>query len=157
MPWQLADHFPLVRLALPARFVVFTALAVAVLATLWLATRPRSPWRWGLVLVSAALLLPNPHGGWWRTEVPVPTFFADGTYREFIAKGETVVVIPYGVRGNSMYWQATTDRWFRMAGGYAAAVLPDPLPATPSCTRSTAATSRRTRPRSCGASCRTRV
>ena len=26
-----------------------------------------------------------------------------------------------------MYWQATTDRWFRMAGGYAAAVLPDPF------------------------------
>jgi hypothetical protein len=126
MPWQLADHFPLIRLALPARFVVYTALAVAVLAALWLAARPRSPWRWLLVAVSIAMLLPNPHGGWWRTEVPVPAFFADGTYRKYIAPGETVVIVPYGVRGNSMYWQATTDNWFRMAGGYAAAVLPDP-------------------------------
>jgi hypothetical protein len=25
-----------------------------------------------------------------------------------------------------MYWQATTDSWFDLAGGYAAAVLPDP-------------------------------
>ena len=37
MPWQFADHFPLIRLALPTRFVVYTALAVAVLASLWLA------------------------------------------------------------------------------------------------------------------------
>jgi hypothetical protein len=126
LPWHLADRLPLVHLALPARFVVYTALAVAVLAAMWLAARPASPWRWLLLALSVAMLLPNPHGSWWRTEVPVPAFFADGTYRDYIARGETVVVIPYGVRGNSMYWQATTDRWFRMAGGYAAAVLPDP-------------------------------
>jgi hypothetical protein len=127
MPWELAGHLPLLRLALPARFVVYTALAVAVLAALWLSARPRSPWRWLLLALAVAMLIPNPHGGWWRTEVPVPAFFADGTYREWLQPNERVVVIPYGVRGNSMYWQAKTDRYFDMAGGYAAAVLPDPF------------------------------
>jgi hypothetical protein len=131
LPWQYTEHFPLVRLALPTRFVVYTALAVAVLASLWIAQRPSSPWRWALIGLSVVLLLPNPHGGWWRTEVPVPKFFADGTYKEYIAKDERVIVVPYGVRGNSMYWQATTDNWFDLAGGYAAAVLPDPYAAYP--------------------------
>ena len=64
--------------------------------------------------------------------MPVPKFFADGTYKQYIAKDERVIVVPYGVRGNSMYWQATTDNWFDLAGGgYAAAVLPDPYAAYP--------------------------
>ena len=128
LPWQLAEHFPLIRLALPTRFVVYTALAVAVLASLWLGARPRSPWRWALIGLSrrcCSCRTRTAAGGGPRCRCR--RFFADGTYQQYIAQGrDASIVIPYGVRGNSMYWQATTDRWFDMAGGYAAAVLPDP-------------------------------
>ena len=126
LPWQITEHLPLVRLALPTRFVVYTALAVAVLAALWLAQRPNSPWRWALIGLSGLLLLREParrlvaHRGL-RCRSSSPTNYP----KQFIAEDERVVVIPYGVRGNG-YWQATTDRWFDLAGGYAAAVLPDP-------------------------------
>jgi hypothetical protein len=40
-------------------------------------------------------------------------------------------VLPFGFLGESMWWQASTGMWFRMAGGYAASVLPDPYAAYP--------------------------
>jgi hypothetical protein len=35
------------------------------------------------------------------------------------------VILPYGLRGNSLLWQAETDMYFRMAGGYTGVMPPE--------------------------------
>jgi hypothetical protein len=43
---------------------------------------------------------------------------AAATVRNCIGRGETVIAYPFGAAGDSMLWQAHTDFWFRLAGGY---------------------------------------
>ena len=63
-------------------------------------------------------LIPNLPGGWWSAKVDTPRFLPHGSYEHYLAQGEIAVVLPYGSQGNSMLWQAQTDMFFRMAGGY---------------------------------------
>jgi hypothetical protein len=52
----------------------------------------------------------------------IPSFFADGTYRNYIQPGEIVVIVSR--RGNAgMLFQATTGYYFRIAGGFINASL----------------------------------
>ena len=48
----------------------------------------------------------------------VPAFFSSGVYRKYLSPGETVVTLPYWMLGNGMAWQAQSDMYFRMAGGW---------------------------------------
>jgi hypothetical protein len=50
--------------------------------------------------------------------VKVPAFFAQSGDTLVIRRDETIIAIPYGIRGNTMLWQATAGMSFRMAGGY---------------------------------------
>src|SRR5436309_9903181 len=43
-----------------------------------------------------------------RTRADTPVFFVGGQYRTLLPRGANVLVVPYGDRGNSMLWQATT-------------------------------------------------
>lgn len=132
LPWRAVLSVPLLEYALPGRFMLYVFLIVAVAAGLWLAEANRRPWaRWALVLAGVLLLLPNTEATVWTTEVQTPAFFANGTYREHLVPGETVVVVPYGDRGASMLWQAQADLSFRMAGGYVNVVPPERFSAWP--------------------------
>jgi hypothetical protein len=117
MPWRAALSLPLVKYALPGRFMAYAWLAVAVMVASWLAVRPGGVGRWLLAALAAVVLFPNVWGPFWHTPVREPAFFADGTYRREIPRGATVLVVPYGANGDSMLWQADSGFWFRMAGG----------------------------------------
>ena len=61
--------------------------------------------------------------------VQVPSFFSQGLYKNYISPGETVAILSH--RGNAgMMFQASTDFYFRLAGGFINASLsrPDALP-----------------------------
>ncbi len=60
-----------------------------------------------------------------------PSLFDGDRVRQTLERDETVLVLPFGFLGESMWWQASTGMWFRMAGGYAASVLPEPYAAYP--------------------------
>ena len=120
LPWQLLDH-SLVRELVPARLGVYMFLIVAVIAAMWLGQPRTGRWlaaKWAVMAVAIAFLLPNISSGLWRSTPPHPRFFATQEYRGVLRRGETVLVLPFGNFGFSMLWQAETDMWFRMAGGY---------------------------------------
>lgn len=73
--------------------------------------------RVGLGAVTIASLLPNLSAAFWVSPADRVPFFTTGVYRQYLAKDETVLILPYGMRGESMYWQAESHMYFRMAQG----------------------------------------
>jgi hypothetical protein len=121
VPWALAWKLPLARSAFPVRFMVFGYLALAVIVAVWLSAPLRwAALRWGLGALAVAAVIadipfvtpPQP-----SARAALPGFITAGQYRHYLARGETVLVI--SGRGNAgMLFQAVTDGYFRIAGGY---------------------------------------
>jgi hypothetical protein len=131
MPWKLATHIPLLQNALPARFSMYASLAIALIATLWLALDSPPAWlQSALIALTLALSLPNLAAGAFTAHTDTPGFFANGTYRAHLAPDETVLVLPFGVTGSSMQWLAQSGMYFRMAGG-SSAIMPRDFEAWP--------------------------
>jgi hypothetical protein len=134
LPWAKLFHLPLVRNAYPLRLMLFAYLILAVAAALWLAgPAKRVHWaRWplgALVILFIALdVVPVKV----KTHTEVPTFISTGQYRRQLSHGEIVVVVSND--GNAgMLWQAQSDFYWRVAGGYInqaitrGSDLPDPV------------------------------
>jgi hypothetical protein len=134
LPWKLLDRW-LLSDVIPLRLAVYMFLIVAVIAAMWLAQPRAGRWalaKWAVAAASIAFLVPNVGGGIWRGQEANPAFFTTREYRTVLTRGETVLILPFGQLANSMLWQADTDMWFRLAGGYINPVYPadyqtDPL------------------------------
>jgi hypothetical protein len=61
--------------------------------------------------------LPNPNAAFWTRPIAAPPFFTQELYRKYLAPGDTVLILPYGLKGESDTWQAMSGMYFRMAGG----------------------------------------
>jgi hypothetical protein len=127
LPWETLDHLPLFNQVAPVRLGVYAFLIVAIVLALWL-SQNRSPRvrtvKWVAALLAVLLLVPNVGSGLWRTRENNVSFFASGEYRRFLASGDTVLALPWGLYGASMLWQAETQMRVRLAGGYVGALLP---------------------------------
>ncbi len=126
LPWGGVWHWPILRSAFPARLILFAFLVLAAMTAVFLAGPAGNWWRlsarWLLgALVIAALVLNTPvlilggtpvvrHNG-------VPAFISSGRYRDVLTPGETVAVVSQ-VGNAGMLWQAETNFYFRLAGGY---------------------------------------
>ena len=127
LPGSALAHLPLLNKALPARFMLYAYLALAVMVAMWLGAQGgRNPRRWALGLAIVPFMLPNLSAAYWATPAAMPAFFTTGLYRQYLAPGETVMVLPYGMLGEGMLWQAATDMYFRMAEGYVTFAPPVP-------------------------------
>jgi hypothetical protein len=127
LPAALVDHLPLLNNILPVRIALFASLITAVIVALVVASA-RSPWtRVVLPVLAVVALLPRPGSHSWITVAYQPRFITDGIYRTCLARDETVVVLPFGGRGDSMLWQAQSDYWFRLAGGFMRPDVPPPF------------------------------
>jgi hypothetical protein len=128
LPWAAAGHVPLLRMALPARFMVYAWLVLGLLAALWLAAPIRGAWarwgKWGVAGLCVVALLPNLALPLWHSRSDTPPFFATALYRRYLEPGRNTLVIPFASNGFSMLWQAETDLAFPMAGGYIACAIP---------------------------------
>jgi hypothetical protein len=117
LPGKLFADAPLIQSALPSRFAAYSALAIGVIAAMWLShAAGRWAWvRWAIVLAAAVSVFPSPP----HHSVPqrVPGFLSSGQVEEVLQQGEVVYAIP-GRRGDEMLWQATAGYWFRLAEGY---------------------------------------
>lgn len=128
LPWALTAHVPLVRMALPARFMLYAWLILGIIVAVWLAVPSRATWaRWakrGLACLCIAALLPNLTLPLWHAETDTPAFFATDLHRRYLEPGRNTLVIPFASNGFSMLWQAEAGMSFPMAGGYIACRVP---------------------------------
>ena len=119
MPYDVVARLPLFRSAVPSRAVVFAELAVALALAVWLAGRGRRRWlRWGVVAVGAGMLFPNTALPVWRGRERVPALFASRAYHRYIAKGATVLALPFAHQDNATLWQAKTGMYFKLSDAY---------------------------------------
>ena len=62
--------------------------------------------------------MPNIFGDQFTSTPENPEFFRTDIYQSYIKKNENVILLPYGINGDSLVWQAEDDFYYRMAGGY---------------------------------------
>ena len=119
MPWAIVGWLPLISIALPVRFMMYAFLVLGVMIAMWFASLSARPLT---KCVAAAVILvsiaPNPHASFWVSRLDIPAFFTDRTYANELEPREIILPLPWGQRGNSMYWQMQSDMYFRMAGGW---------------------------------------
>ena len=119
-PWLLAVPMPILNNALPARFMLYAFLLLAVLASIWFADRRWQPsTRWAVAVFTLLSILPSLGSS---REYELNAFFSQGLYRRYLTEGDTVLILPYGSNGPGMLWQAESDFYFKMAGGYLGSV-----------------------------------
>ncbi|HXT88560.1 MAG TPA: hypothetical protein VN714_04805 [Trebonia sp.] len=130
LPWSRLWSLPIATSAYPSRLMVFAFLAASVTVALWLARpgRWRAPdsWaRWLLAALALAAVAGNINRLNYADQSGTPAFIATGAYRTYIPPGATVVVLSQ--RGNAgLLWQAETNGYFRLSGGFInAALTPD--------------------------------
>lgn len=150
LPWGFIWSLPFFRSAEPVRLILFGYLLFSIVLALWLA-RLTKTWlsravKWGLAVLGLGLVfagLPTfssvvtPPAPTYEPAIKnlpqstaIPSFFSHGLYKNYISQGETVVILSH--RGNAgMMFQAATDFYFRIAGGFINASLSrtDALPA----------------------------
>ena len=118
LPWSPVWNLPIVRNAYPSRLMLFAYLLLAVATALLLAKPVKWPWlRWALsILVIAAIAQDAPT----MPVIPrstVPTFVTSAAYRSQLKPNEIVVVVSR-IGNAGMLWQADTNFYTRLAGGY---------------------------------------
>ncbi len=115
LPGLGSHYLPLFDNTLPARFALYTALAVSVIVAVWLASHRRSRIWWLLATLGVLLGIPNPDAGVWATTYTVPPFFTAAAYRSCLGPNENV--LPQPIAGASLLWQLEDGFRFRLAGG----------------------------------------
>jgi hypothetical protein len=124
LPWSFVGELPYVSHALPGRFVLYVSLAGAVCVALWLDRPTLRPARWLGTAVVLVSLLPNLDAGLWGTRIDQPPLLSSAALARYVPAGSTVLALPFGEEGNSMYWQVQAHFAFRLAGGYVGWALP---------------------------------
>jgi hypothetical protein len=118
LPWSLVDRLPLLRYASPGRFVLYMWLAAALAVSLWLARPSCAPLRWVAFALVVISLTPALSGVPWGTRVDAPPLMRAPLLARYVPQGATVLALPFGIWGDSMFWQVQADFHFRLAGGY---------------------------------------
>ncbi|HUO03784.1 MAG TPA: hypothetical protein VMU16_01180 [Candidatus Binataceae bacterium] len=120
-PAGILGAVPLIDKALPFRFPMYSFLIFGIVASLWFRNNGFS--KSTNCTLALLIILASIHGFslTWSYPVDCPEFFTSGTYRKFIREGDNILPFPYGYRGNSMFWQASSGMRFRMAGGWTGA------------------------------------
>ncbi|NEA64396.1 dolichyl-phosphate beta-glucosyltransferase [Streptomyces sp. SID12488] len=123
-PWALLAKKPLFESVIEGRVAMICAPALGMLLAIALerlaATRNLTSQYFGTLAVLLAVLpiVPAPLKTVERT--PVPAFIADGTWKSYVGKGESLVPVPLPDPGNAeaLHWQTAAGLDFKLPGGY---------------------------------------
>jgi hypothetical protein len=127
LPWSWVSELPLLRFAIPTRFMLYAWLAVALAAASWLARPSRPRLRWALLILVIVSLAPNATGVPWGTQVDKPALLADrAQLARYVPQDAVVLALPFGISGESMFWQVEAGFRMRLAGGYLSPDVPRP-------------------------------
>ncbi|WP_409234865.1 dolichyl-phosphate beta-glucosyltransferase [Streptomyces sp. PA5.6] len=123
-PWAALSGRPLFESVIESRVAMVCAPALGMLLALALVRLLRAPRRAhrfaGVAAVALALLPVFPAPLKAVDRVDVPPFIAQGTWRTYLGKGETLVPVPVPDPANAegLHWQVAADLGFRIPGGY---------------------------------------
>lgn len=119
MPGKLLTEMPLLQHATPQRFPVYAALALGVVAAIWVARGTGwTAWiRWGIAGVAVVALLPAPDPSAFHAYGSTPGFFTSGDVKARIHEGETVFSITERP-GTELEWMASSGFWYQVPQGY---------------------------------------
>jgi hypothetical protein len=125
-PWHWIMKLPTFNQALPVRFAMFVFLVISIMAAIVLSDKSIARTvRISLAALSVILLLPNRH---YRLTLPQqvdnPAFFETTTLKTYVKPGDRLLIFPYSIQGTSMLWQAQTNMYFDMVGGYLSSYVP---------------------------------
>jgi hypothetical protein len=129
LPWWLFEGLPIVNDVLVVRFAMYASLVLALMVSLYFAAINSKPaLKFAFAAAVIAFNVPNLSAAFWSTAVDTPAFFRDGIYRNYLSRGETVVILPYAYTAScALCWQAQTDMYFDMAEGGSGVRLGDYL------------------------------
>jgi hypothetical protein len=132
LPYDWVKYLPVFDLIVPSRIVLYAVLAIAIGVATWLAkTGGNAFGRWLLVAVGVLMLFPNLSSTLYGVVPYNPRFFSTGMYRHYLARNETVMVLPFGHNDNSTWWQAETGFYFYMPEGYVLGTIPPAFESQP--------------------------
>jgi hypothetical protein len=118
LPWYVATKVPVLSAAEPDRFALFMWLIIAIVASFWLA-EPRSAEgaRRSRLLAAFAcvMIVPVLHP---VEPVPEQKLFEPKNFQAEIWPNKRVLILPFGIHGNSTYWQEESRFGFVQTGGY---------------------------------------
>jgi hypothetical protein len=126
LPWRWIMKLPTFNQALPVRFAMFWFLILSLMTAIVLSDPAigRSV-RISLAVLAVLFLIPNRH---YRLTVPqqvdTPGFFEPSIIKTYVKPGDALLIFPYSVQGTSMLWQAQTNMYFNMVGGYLSTYVP---------------------------------
>ncbi len=101
-------HLPMLKSALPARFMNYAFLIAAIILSRWLVdNRISFALRAAFAVLIVASMVPNLNAASWITSAEVPELFTQKDRSTYIHANEIALAIPYGIRGDSMLWQAS--------------------------------------------------
>ncbi|MGW3651006.1 glycosyltransferase [Streptomyces sp. NPDC000878] len=123
-PWALLAKQPLFESVIEGRVAMICAPALGMLLAVAVervtATPNLSTLYFGMLAVVLAVLpiVPAPLKSVER--VDVPPFIADGMWKSYVGKGESLVPVPLPDPGNAeaLHWQTAADLGFKLPGGY---------------------------------------
>ena len=124
MPYKPFVVLPLIRHALPARFMLYGFVILAIIVSFFLKNDFNSKFKinaglkYLVVLFGIAFLIPSFSYKGRYTKPNVPVFFKHANYEKIIKKGKNVLIIPYGYNGLTDYYQAIDGLYYKTASGY---------------------------------------
>lgn len=119
LPWLPFASLPFIQKALPARFMLYAFLDLAMMTSIWLAELDaRSSVKLAIAAAVLVFMLPNLSSSYWTVDANIPAFFAGGMYKQYLSPGDRVIILPYSINGDSMLWQAQSNMYFDMVQGW---------------------------------------
>ncbi len=133
MPYKPFIVVPLIKHALPARFMLYAFFVLGIIVALFLnepfknslknkkLNAKLNAIKYASVLLGILFILPPLSFSGRYTNPNLPVFFVNNTYnnyKKFIKKGSNVLIIPFGYNGLSLYYQAIDGMYYKTAGGY---------------------------------------
>ena len=129
LPWRIFGSIPLLKEALPVRFMLYADLVIAIIVGLWVVRKNLNGYvKYGLILLAIVFTVPYIPYSSINSEANIPYFFTSGIYKSYIARNADVLIIPYGGYGDAMLWQAYTNMYFTMPEGYVGPWTTSPKP-----------------------------
>lgn len=126
LPGEWLTHVPLLQHATPQRFPAYAALALGVVAALWVAHGTgRTAWiRWLIAGLAAVAILPAPDPSAFHASGQTPAFFTDGDVQQQIRQDEMVFSVTERP-ASELQWLAASGFWYRIPQAYIGPIPPE--------------------------------